>query len=81
MRKSTDALVRREYATRGAEFGHWVVFFIVMGFAVYVGLKEGFRHARWLILVNVLVNLYPVFVQRYNRPRLQKAILTATRNG
>jgi hypothetical protein len=32
------------------------------------------REALWLIVLNVLLNLYPIIVQRYNRPRYKRLL-------
>lgn len=74
VKKSLDALKHLEYNTRQAEFGHLIIFFIVFALTLYVGFYYGFEHSIWLLVLNVLLNAYPIAVQRYNRPRLQKAI-------
>jgi hypothetical protein len=72
--KSLQALMNLHYQTKTAELGHVIVFLIVMGFTVFVAFKFGVLKSLWLLGLNVLLNLYPVFLQRYNRPRLQRAI-------
>ena len=74
VKKSLDALKHLEYGTRQSEFGHLIIFFIVLVFALFVGFYSGFKQSLWLFMLNVILNAYPVGVQRYNRPRLQKAI-------
>jgi len=74
VKKNLEALKHLEYNTRQSEFGHLIIFFIVLAVALFVGAHQGFRHSLWLHLLNILLNLYPIAVQRYNRPRLQKAI-------
>jgi hypothetical protein len=72
--KRKNALIHLEVNTRRSEFGHWLIFFIVTGFAIYVAFAYGLVDSLPLIILNLLLNLYPVLVQRYNRPRLLKLI-------
>lgn len=74
VKKSLEALKQLEHGTRQSEFGHLIIFFIVLPIALFVGAYYGFRQSLWLHLLNILLNLYPMAVQRYNRPRLQRAI-------
>src|SRR3546814_6008225 len=74
VKQNLDALKHLEYSTRQSEFGHLVIFFIVLAITLFVGLYYGFRQSVWLFILNVVLNVYPIGVQRYNRPRLQKAI-------
>lgn len=72
--KNLKALNHLEYRTRQSEFGHLIIFFIVLGFNIFVAVQYGFLASIWLLILNILLNLYPIFLQRYNRPRLQRAI-------
>jgi predicted outer membrane lipoprotein len=72
--KNTQTLMNLHYQTKKSELGHVIVFFIVLGFNVFVAFKFGILKALWLLILNVLLNLYPIFLQRYNRPRIQRAI-------
>jgi hypothetical protein len=74
VKKNLDALKHLEHGTRQSEFGHLIIFAIVLAVACLVGVRYGFRQSLWLHGLNILLNIYPVAVQRYNRPRLQKAI-------
>lgn len=74
VKKDLQALSKLEYNTRQSEFGHLIILFIVLAFSVGVALHEGIGQSLWLIFLNALLNLYPILVQRYNRPRLQRAI-------
>jgi hypothetical protein len=67
-------LLNLEYKTKQSELGHLIIFFIVLWFTIYVIIKFSFIKSIWLILLNILFNVYPIFLQRYNRPRIQKAI-------
>ncbi|SIR08913.1 glycosyl-4,4'-diaponeurosporenoate acyltransferase CrtO family protein [Pontibacter lucknowensis] len=74
VKKDLQALKKLEYNTRQSEFGHLVIFFIVLASAAWVALYYGIKQSLWLMSLNVILNLYPILVQRYNRPRLQRAI-------
>ncbi|RFZ85062.1 hypothetical protein DYU05_05505 [Mucilaginibacter terrenus] len=69
-----QAIEQLEYNTRQAEFNHLSIFIIVQIIWIYACVVHSFKGAIWLLVLNVLLNLYPILVQRYNRPRLQRII-------
>ncbi|SHF23448.1 glycosyl-4,4'-diaponeurosporenoate acyltransferase CrtO family protein [Pedobacter caeni] len=72
--KNTKALVNLYYTTKKSELDHLIIFFIVLGFNVFVAFKFGVLKSLSLFILNVLLNLYPIFLQRYNRPRIERAV-------
>ncbi|WP_146153618.1 glycosyl-4,4'-diaponeurosporenoate acyltransferase CrtO family protein [Adhaeribacter arboris] len=74
VRKTLPALQQFERATRVSEFGHSVIAIIIFALTVFVCIKYSVKEAFWLILFNVLLNIYPILVQRYNRPRLRRLV-------
>lgn len=72
--KNVQALQHNLLKTKKAEFGHLVIFLVVLAVTAYVILASSIRDAIWLIFFNILLNLYPVLLQRYNRPRIERAI-------
>ena len=72
--KNTKALLHLHYRTKQSELGHLIIFFIVLGFNILVTLKFGFIKSLWLLVLNILLNLYPMLLQRYNRPRIERAL-------
>ena len=74
VQKNLNALTHLEYRTKQSELGHVIIFFIILGFTAYVAIKYAFTESLWLVFLNVILNVYPVLLQRYNRPRLQRAI-------
>ncbi|WP_414706134.1 hypothetical protein [Salegentibacter sp. UBA1130] len=74
VKKNFTALKHLEYNTRQSEFGHLIIFLIVLAFTIFVILYYGFQQSLSLIILNILLNVYPIGIQRYNRPRLRKAI-------
>jgi hypothetical protein len=80
--KSTAALVNLHYQTKKSEFGHLIIWYIVLGFTLFVAFQFGVLSSIWLFVLNILLNLYPILLQRYNRPRIQRAInLSQRRNA
>ncbi|WP_285009686.1 hypothetical protein [Pedobacter faecalis] len=71
---NTEALTRLYRQTKISERDHAVIFMIVLGFNVYVALIFGFSKSLSLLILNILLNLYPIFLQRYNRPRIKRAL-------
>lgn len=72
--KNFQALIHLEYRTKQSELGHIIILIIVLGFTVFVAVKFGIMKSIWLLVLNILLNLYPILLQRYNRPRLERAI-------
>src|SRR5690606_20191588 len=77
--KDTRALLNLHYQTKKSELGHLIIFLIVLGFNVFVALKFGIVKSIWLLVLNILLNLYPILLQRYNRPRIERAICLSER--
>lgn len=76
VKRTMVALRQYERATRVSETGHTLIALIVMSVTVYVLVTYSAFDAIWLILSNLLLNIYPILVQRYNRPRLREVINT-----
>jgi hypothetical protein len=74
VKKNLDVIKQLEFRTRKSEFEHGIIFFIVLIFNMFVALKYGILQSLWLFLLNIILNVYPVLVQRYNRPRLRHII-------
>ena len=74
IRKSLHDFQAYERASRVAEAGHLVAGVIVLIVTGYVVLTYSLRGALWLILFNTFLNIYPVLLQRYIRPRLRRMI-------
>jgi hypothetical protein len=72
--KSADDLANLCVQTKKAELGHALIFVVVLGFVIVVAIRYGVEKSLWLLALNILLNLYPVFLQRYNRPRMLKAL-------
>jgi hypothetical protein len=72
--KSHQHLQAYERATRVSEMGHLLIGIVVLLVTGYVMVTHSVLAARWLILSNILLNGYPVLLQRYTRPRLRRLL-------
>ena len=72
--KTTSALRRLEHEMQKAETGHVIIFVVMLVFIGYVLLQRWFDTVGWLLVFNVLINGYPIMLQRYNRIKLEELI-------
>jgi hypothetical protein len=71
-RNRQELLDRIEYATRAAEVIHGATFILGFLVALFLLAVGQFREAVWIVAFNVLLNGYPVMLQRANRWRVQQ---------
>lgn len=69
--KSLERLQKREMHTREAELAHAILFIHFLIIAFYFMFTF---NVFWLLFLNIIFHVFPVFVQRYNRPRYLKLI-------
>jgi hypothetical protein len=69
--RDMESIIQFERWTRGAEAVHALAAIAVAGITVWVGFIGSPSDTKWLVLSNVLFNVYPVMLQRYNRPRVE----------
>jgi multisubunit Na+/H+ antiporter MnhB subunit len=74
IKNSMHSFQTYERATRVAEIGHIFIGAVVLIVTGYVLFTYSVSNALWLILSNILLNFYPILLQRYTRPRLQRII-------
>jgi hypothetical protein len=60
---------------RKAETGHMIIFILMLLLAGYALLRRWFDAAGWLLVFNLIINGYPIMLQRYNRIKLGQLIL------
>lgn len=72
--QSVPALRKLESDMCGAETIHVCIFLIMLLFIGYALCRGWLDTAAWLLLFNLLLNVYPVMLQRYNRIGLQALI-------
>ena len=61
------------YFINEAETAHGINFIIVIAIALGISFAQ-FQLTLWLLFINILTNVYPVMVQRYNRYRIQQLL-------
>jgi hypothetical protein len=74
IKNSLESLKVFEATTRGSEVIHVCAAISVAAFTIWVAWRYSVGHIHWLVLLNILVNVYPVLLQRYNRPRVNRLI-------
>lgn len=67
------ALLRLEQRMRDAEASHAIMFAVSLLAVGYAAARGWWDVAAWTALFDVLVNGYPVLLQRYNRALLRRA--------
>jgi len=72
--KTIPALQNLDNEMRKAETGHVFIFVLMLVFAGYALLKGWYDAVGWMLAFNVMINGYPVMLQRYNRIKLQELI-------
>jgi hypothetical protein len=72
--RTVAALRHLEHQMRKAETSHLFTFLVVLLFTVYAFLRAGFVAVIWMLFFNIVINGYPVMLQRYNRIKLEKLI-------
>lgn len=77
--KGAETLANLHYRTKIDELGHLIILIIVSVFTVVVAVRFGWAKAMPLLVSNILLNLYPMMLQRYNRPRIQGAMALSRR--
>jgi hypothetical protein len=79
-RNRQELLDRIESATIGAEVCHGATFILASLVALFLLVVGQFPETVWIVGYNVLLNGYPVMLQRANRGRVQQ-IRASTRQG
>ena len=72
--KNIPALRHLDHRMRRAETGHVLIFVLMLLFISYALLKGWFDAVGWMLAFNVVINGYPIMLQRYNRIKLQELI-------
>jgi hypothetical protein len=67
-----ELLDRIELSTKGAEVCHGATFILAFLVALFLLAVGQFPEAVWIVAFNVLLNGYPVMLQRANRWRVQQ---------
>lgn len=70
--KAASALQGLENEMRKAETGHALIFILVLSYVGYLLLKGSLDAVVWTLMFNIVINGYPIMLQRYNRIKLQE---------
>lgn len=73
--KTVAALRNLDSEMHKAETGHLFIFILMLLFSGYALLEGWLDAVAWLLMFNILINGYPIMLQRYNRIKLQELIL------
>jgi hypothetical protein len=71
---STAGLHKLEKDMRNAEAIHFLGFLTSLLIMILFGFFRDFRFFYFMIIFTIIINLYPVLVQRYNRNRIHKIL-------
>jgi hypothetical protein len=69
--RTPESLMRVDDRMRGAEASHLILFVLTLAFVAHAALRGWWLAAGTTLLFDVLVNGYPVMLQRYNRVLLR----------
>jgi len=72
--KTIPALQQLDHEMRQAETGHVFIFVAMLLFSGYALLQGQLGAVGWMLVFNVMINGYPIMLQRYNRIKLQELI-------
>ncbi len=67
-----ENLIKRETGSRIGELAHLICVFVML--PVTIIYTDSLFDAKWLITITIVFHIYPVFLQRYNRPRYLRVI-------
>ena len=63
-------LMKFERGIREAETDHAIACLVMIVVTLYTAMNGWWAFASWLVLANVVANVYPIMLQRFNRARL-----------
>ncbi len=72
--KTVSALRNLESEMRKAETAHTLTFIFMLLIVGYAAVNGWLEAVMWMLLFSILINVYPVMLQRYNRITLQELI-------
>src|SRR5574341_1058650 len=68
--KTVSALRNLENEMRKAETAHTLTFILMLLFGGYAVINGWLDAVMWILLFNIIINVYPIMLQRYNRIKL-----------
>jgi Glycosyl-4,4'-diaponeurosporenoate acyltransferase len=79
--RTVSALRNVENQMRKAETAHMLTFSIMLLLAGYATVNGCLDAVLWLLFFDILINVYPIMLQRYNRTKVQELIRKLEREG
>lgn len=73
--KSKSDILNLENQMREAEQVHVFGFILMVFITILFAVKRSNQFLYWFSIFNILMNLYPIFLQRYNRNRVRLILL------
>ncbi len=70
--RTPERLAGLDQRMRDAEASHTILFVVMLGVSANAAAQSWWGGAAWTLLFNVMLNGYPVMLQRYNRARLHQ---------
>jgi hypothetical protein len=70
IKNNYESLLKYKTWTQVSEAIHLFASICVIAFTIWIGWRFSIGDVYWLILLNIMVNVFPVILQRYNRPRV-----------
>lgn len=74
IRKDESSLTQFSRRTKMSETSHGCVALMVAVLSIYVATAYSIDQSKWLMATNIVFNVYPVMLQRYNRPRVERIL-------
>jgi hypothetical protein len=74
IKNDLESLKKFEGATRGSEAVHLFAAVFVAAVTIWSAWRYSTSRIHWLVLSNILLNVCPVMLQRYNRARVSRLI-------
>jgi thiosulfate reductase cytochrome b subunit len=63
-----------ERGIREAETDHAIALLVMVVITIHTAMNAWWALASWLLLANVVANVYPIMLQRHNRARLRPVL-------
>ncbi len=73
--KTISTLRHLDSEMQKAETGHVLIFILMLLFSSYSLLRGWFDGVGWMLAFNIIINGYPIMLQRYNRIKLHELIV------
>jgi hypothetical protein len=79
--RTPERIAHLDQRMRDAEASHAVLLALTLGLVVHAAARGWWASAGWILLFDLLLNGYPVMLQRYNRVGLARRFGPVTRAG